>query len=289
MSTNKLTFGLPLDAPIKQTILPIVSNPTGIIYGYYIIAATTFDGSERTQPMLPTPVPITTVSLPTYGRIHGGKALIGGLTGSPVQQYMAAVYSDDELVSCEPGRAVVSAPWLAYDNFVSVADAGYSQQFSHALYTFKDRLTLGNLIQSLVYGMAAVNSPVADQVPPPTASNAVFSWYTNINEAALLTECPYFDFNWVGLFQASSEQTGTLATPITITNVEIPAGFKVFTVAHPTVIAGSDVTFDTLRVLITNADLISKTDPSVFKFMVETNNGGVPVELTLTVVGITES
>ena len=290
MSTNKLSFDLPLAAPITQTIVPVVSNPTGIIYGYYIIAATTFDGSERELALDPVPVPITTVSLPTFGRIHGGKELIGGLTGSAVQQYMAVVYPDNELVSCHAGRQVQSAPWLAHDNFFSVSDSGYSHMFSQALYTFKDRLTLGNLITSLVYGMDSVNNPASNtnQPVPPVASNAEFSWYAQIQEDALLSECPYFDFNWVGLFQTSAKQTGNLATPITITNLDVPTGFKVFTVAHPTVIAGSDVTFDTLRVMITNPSLIDKDGPSVFQFAVSTNQGTTMVELQLTVVGVTE-
>lgn len=242
--------------------------------------------------------------------LTGGRLNIARTNSPVVGQYMAAVWPDSELLKARtvhrygagnpvqagirggaqavPGAGALTIPWNGFSNFVDVSMLGYAHYWVNALNTTEDRLTLGVLVQSLTLGMASVpanfdpNTPIP---PDPENPNATMRWYANVSQSALIGACPYFDFNWVNLFQSKNKQyrNSTTVIPQSITPTTVPPGFKVFLVGtNPTVVVGTNVTYDTLRVMLIDPDAAPPGDYE-FAFTVSTDQGSAQVTLTLTV------
>lgn len=178
-------------------------------------------------------------------------------------------------------------PWNGFANFIDVSHTGYAHFWISALNYTHDRLTLGALIQSLTLGMASVPTSFDPEPPvPPNPENpdATMRWFANVSQSALVGACPYFDFNWVTLFQSKNQKyvNSCLVIPQNIVPTTVPAGFKVFFVNGPTVVTGTQVTYDTLRVMLIDPDAAPAGD-YVFQFDVTTDQGSSPVTLTLTI------
>lgn len=291
MPTNRTAFGLSLEKPSSQTVLPVIGKPSGRLYGYFSIAKTTFNGDETSFTMPDGDVPVTTVTHPTFGTILSGRQNISRTALPVVGQYMAACWSDAELIRANRAHTypegVQYIPWSGFSNFIDISYTGYSHEWIQALNGYEDRLVLSALFSSLTKGMDATAQgydPDPSVPPTPDNPNATMQWYANVTGTALVGECPYFDFNWVTLFQSKNQMynNSTAVIPQSITPTTVPAGFKVFLVNSPTVVPGTNVTYDTLRVMLLDAAQ-APAGTYVFEFDVTTDQGSAPVTLTVTI------
>lgn len=260
-TNNKL--GQPLVAPSAQTILPIINGGNGNIVGFYPIALTTFNGTERKFTLSQGDVPITSITLP--------RGIDDG-SGYGVGQYMAAVF-DAPLDKHD-------MPWLGYSEFVSINDIGYGMTWYQPVVGRGWVLQKGTLLAALSLGMD--QSPSAPDVPqPPTAVNGVLRWAGRLNLSSSEYECAFFDFNWVALFQA---KTSNANLPKRLEVLSNPPGgeFKSTLVPYPSATPLGMLEFNTVRILrLKNA----VAGDYVFNYrVVDHNNLSVTCELTLTVV-----
>lgn len=286
MATNvgsKTQFGLPLDNPSKQTILPvgIVQNSTFEVVGMFAIPETTFDGTETTyvvQPGAGGTVDIQSVTLP---------AKIAAPDYPPSQQFMAVTYTYEE---------AVPLPWGGFSEFIPNETTGYYSRWSTPVALRRHWYDPGSLIGSFLHGMAVY--PI--WVPPPSAptpdpEDGTLRWAVTLNLAAVAKECTFFDFNWVTLFQESifsvepnTEGGSNTWVPLQIITVTQPAGgeFRAAILQRPEYVAGGGTIFDTVRILRMTETIAAGT--YVFEFsVIATLNGtqaSTPVTLTLTVV-----
>lgn len=277
---SKTSFGLPLSKPSVQTVLPVMGKPSAQIYGFLLIPEETFDGTESYYATADGNVPVETVTLPIHNVISGGRPNIGRVD-TQVTQYMAAVWDDNELVSAVNRGQTLNAPWAGLTQFLSTETGFYHRYIQASNSNFVERLQLGTLIDGLVFGM---DSNAATPTPnPPTGDDATLNWTAKVGQASLVGECPYFDFAWTTLFDSHSKVDST-NTPIPqrLEVVTVPDGFKAFLVNRPTVVTGSNLTFDTVRIVVVDASNLTSTDYQ-FEFLIVTDQGSVPVTLTLTV------
>jgi hypothetical protein len=280
MSSNGNVYGLPLAAPSIQTILPVITSK-GRLMGFYPIASTTFNGSERSINLSDyNNVPITSVTLPT--QVQDG---IGTGTGGRVRQYMAAQWPENQ----EGLR-----PWLGSASLVNPDETGYYSWWSLPTESIMKHFGRGNLINSLLVRMNIV--PATPGTPSaPAGTNAGFTWVTSVNSVSLDTECPFIDFNWVQLFQTGFEtdpsQQGVSVLPVRIDTVSNPVGGEfraaiVQTLGGQQSVAGGSVIFNTVRIMKL-ADDVAAGDYA-FAFNISYVKDGTllvtPVTLTLTVV-----
>lgn len=282
---SKTVFGAELGKPSTQTILPVMGKPSARIYGFLLIPEETFDGTEVEYATADGNVPIETVTMSTYGVISGGRTGIGRVNALPVQQYVAAVWDDNDLVSAEGNRGTPKrCPWAGLTQFVSAQEGFFHRYIQASNSNFVERLQLGTLIDSLVFGMNVANSGSVPGPTPPDGSDAAMTWTAKIGQATLVGECPYFDFNWVTLFQSKYKvDEGTnVPVPMRMSITSVPAGFKAFLVNRPTVIPGTNLTYDTVRIVAIGGSDITTGDYE-FEFLIETDQGSTPVTLTLTV------
>lgn len=271
-STTNTKFGLPLDAPVTQTIIPVVSDFNFNVLGFFVIPSTEFDGTEETYTFdgITQPISITTVT-PTNRQMNGRPY------GQP--QYMAAVYNWVD--------TRVNRPWLGYPPFVSAEESGYWSRTNMTTTGTFFNGGLGSLIGGLVVNLAPdvvdENAPTPDVTTPQT-----MKWYAPLDLDAFPADCRFFDFNWLSLFKAKLDPISPLNSavdPLQVSVVSLPAGdyfaLKPVTSAGPTSTA-SGIMYDTLRVLI-----LSETVPAddyVFQLKVSNSeNQSVNVQLTLTV------
>jgi len=255
------TLGQPLATPSTQTMLPIICGGNGNLKGYFTIAKTTFTGEETSFMLAEGPVDITTVTLPD-------KVLFNNIG---VQQYMAAVFPDDE---------VLQVPWGGYSSWINNNNTGYKLSYVMATTGWLTRLNQGTLITNLLVNMAADATVVPGNVPP-AVSNAAIRWVAsmNVNESQL-SSCGFFDFLWTDLFATSSPSVD----PLSISVVSNPPGgqFKSTLVPYPVITPLGGPQFNTVRII--------KLQPAVagtytFNYVVtDTQNRQTPVSLVLTLV-----
>lgn len=254
-------YGLPLAAPSKQSILPIICGGNGSLQGFFTINTTTFTGSETSFALAEGSVAIKTVTLPSKvndGRNYG------------VEQYMAVVYSDDELLK---------RPWIGYSSWVNTNDTGYFLSYSMPTQGWMTRYGRGILITNLLVNMAA-DTMTPPSNTPPSASNAAIRWVASMEENSSQMDCGFFDFNWVQLFVAQSPNID----PLSIEIISNPVGgaFKSTLVPNPTVAPLGGVQFNTVRIIrLTTA----APGAYVFTYKVHDTKGGTTnCTLTLTLV-----
>lgn len=278
MSSNQ--YGLPLVAPSKQTLLPIVM-PSGKVYGFYPIASHTFAGTERTFALTQGSVPITTVTLAP----KNGTNVIGE---QRVQQFMAAQWSANlEGVS----------PWRGYEELVDVAvpnNIGYYSWWSMPVTYWFHHFGRGVLWNSLMFNLSKFVVATSNPTAPPVTTPAELRWACSMSAQAFATECAFIDFNWVSLFETQypvdPNQVGSGAIPLSISIVSNPVGgyFKASVLqaqGGQVIIPGGGAVFNTIR-------LLRLQDPPAgtytFTFSISANMGGEILSsaatLTLTVV-----
>lgn len=256
-------YGLALKAPIRQTILPAM-NESGIIYGWYPITATNFAGTERTFTLTDGPqtvVPITTVTTDS---------------GKGVPQYMAAVWPK--------GIAANYQPWAS--TLLMAPDAGYYRWWSMPSEAWLLHHGLGTLLTALE-GKMDLTVPAASTQAPPTASNGTLRWQASVKYDQLSGMCPFFDFNWITLFAATS--TGIDPVQIVVTGNPAPIApstvspMKAVVVGAPQAVAGGGVVYNTVRIM----KLADEVPAGSYTFnfnITDTKGQSTAVTLTLTVV-----
>lgn len=260
-TNNKL--GLPLAEPSVQTILPIINAGNGNIVGFYPIAQTSFDGTERQFALSQGNVPINTVTLPP--KINDG-------TGYGVKQYVAVIF--------DAPLDKHNMPWLGYSEFVDTNSTGYQLRWYQPSIGRGWLLQQGTVIGALALGMD--QSPPAPNTPvPPTAVNGTMRWAGRLDLNGSEYECAFFDFNWVELFQVKSENPNY---PKRLEVVSSPPGgeFKSSLVPYPALTPLGCPEFNTIRILrLKNA----VAGDYVFNYrVVDSNNLSVNVQFTLTLV-----
>jgi hypothetical protein len=275
MSANQ--YGLPLNSPSVQTVLPIMTT-SGNVVGFFPIARTTFQGTETTFTLTEGPVPITTVTLPP-------KNVTGVWDEQRVTQFMACQWPevDDAL-----------EPWIGYTELVSSNipnTLGFYSRWALTPTKMINFFGRGAYLDSLKFSMANfVNPGAASPENPNVTTPQALRWATTVNLAAFEQNCNFFDFNWATLFQAqfdpdpNVQNTGNAVIPLSISIASNPAGgfFKASVVTGQggqTIYPGGGVVFNTVRIL-------RLQDPPagtyVFTFDVSMNNNGVVTQTTAT-------
>jgi hypothetical protein len=256
---------LPLTAPSKQTIVPAMYQ-SGRMIGFYSIALRTFTGAETTLTLTDNVVvPIKSVTIdkdPTK-------------PGQP-QQYMAAVFPD--------GTPNLLRPWASQD--LREPSEGYLRMYSMPTETWMLRSQMSILQVALTQGMAGTVAAPTTPTAPTVTTPATLQWAASVSYEALLGDCPFFDFNWVTLFKASSS---TEAIRIVVTSNPGPtaghtnAPMVAQIIGIPTAVGQGVVRFDTIRIMKMQDDVPAGTYS--FGFNIYGENGLVtPSVLTLTVV-----
>lgn len=280
MSSSKTEFGLPLAAPSKQTILPVVTllNTTCTVHGFFAIPETTFTGTEtsfQVQAGTGGSVPVQSVTLPT--KINDG-------TGPVVSQYMAATW--DQIDS-------EKLPWGGYTSFIPSIETGFYSRWSTPTGLRKHWYDPGSLLGSFMYGMDMYPTYVPPTVPPIPGEDGTLRWVVSLNVASIDPACTFFDFNWVTLFATSlptvnEPGTNTVIPLEIITETNPPGGeFRAAILQRPEYVQGGGTMFNTIRILRMPVGTVEPGDYE-FTFTIRATNQGIiqttPVTLTLTVV-----
>jgi hypothetical protein len=269
-------LGLPLAAPSTQTIIPVIvgnrNGPVddaghqlmtnGTIVGWFSIASTTFDGTERSFTMTEGPLPITTVTLPQ---------LVQGSPTHRVEQYMAAVFNDlDEKTK----------PWLGFHGFIDTRESQYALQWFMPTQGQGYRFNRGPLITDLTVRMNANAGGGIPAVPPPVVTPAGLKWAVALTMADMAPDCGFFDFNWVELFKAQTVGY----EPLKIEIVSNPASgeFKTTIVPFPVTLPQGSVEYNTLRII--KLQPVSAGDYEFNYLVKDTHGGSTPVKFTLTII-----
>lgn len=285
MATNvgsKTQFGLSLDNPSKQTILPvgIVQNSTFEVVGMFAIPETTFVGTETTyvvQPGAGGTVDIQSVTLP---------AKIAAPDYPPSQQFMAVTYTYEE---------AKAQPWGGFSEFIYPENTGYYSRWSTPVALRRHWYDPGSLIGSFLRGMAVYPVYVPPVAPTPDPVDGTLRWAVTLNLASVAKECTFFDFNWVTLFNESifsvepdTQGGSNIWVPIQIITVTQPAGgeFRAAILQRPEYVAGGGTIFDTVRILRMSETIAAGTYEFDFSVTATLNGqqNSTPVKLTLTVV-----
>ncbi len=274
-STSATQFGLPLKSPSTQTILPIVEQfqSSARVLGYIVIASTEFDGTETSYEVVEgVNAPISSVTLPTS---------IAQNDHPLVPQYMAVVFSYDE---------AKQQPWSAWPNFFTFETSGFYSNWSLSKEVRRLNYGAGNLISSLTVKMDYVNP--AGTIPDPEAppvQDGTFKWVTNIDLSTVGPECSFFDFNWMDLLLSEPPAGVNNISPVRITTLTNPAGFKAAILQRPTTIPGGAIVFDTVRIVRLQDNLASGSYE--FDFQVTWMSEGVETtaDATLTLNLVTDT
>lgn len=275
---SAIQFGLPLNAPSKQTIIPILDH-YGRAYGFFPIASHTFTGAETSYVLADGTVNITTVTLPPK--------LQNNTNVSRVSQYMAAVYTPAQ---------VSLKPWRGFAEFVSSDNPGtigFYSWWSMPPGNWFQHFGAGVFINSFEFGMSeyAYTPPAGQGNPTVGNAAATMTWSTVVNLAAFENQASFIDFSWTALFQTTLKNNpnyspGEQVIPLSITTTSNPAGgyFKasvVQSLGAQSILPGGGSLFNTVRILRL-ADPVAGS--YVFGFNILDNLGNTtPVTLTLTV------
>ena len=254
-------YGLPLSSPSKQTILPILTED-GRVRGWYPIAVTTFNGTETSYTTSDgVVVPLKTVTTDT---------------GNGISQYMAAVFP--------VGLPFNYFPWASAD--LVDGGEGYYRWWSLPTEAWTLHFGAGPLIEGLEWGLGHAGVSPPTPPAPPGAANGTLTWRASVKYEALFGNCPFFDFNWITLFQAQS----TTVTPLRIVVTSNPAPIapatvppmKASVIALPVATPNGPV-YDTVRIM----KLADQVPPGTYTwtFAVYDDQGqSTPVNFVLTVL-----
>lgn len=262
-------YDIPLAAPSKQSILPVM-HVDGRVIGFYPIASTSFEGTETTYTTSDgVVVPLRPVTVDVNDPLR------------KVTQYMAAVFYPEYRINVVPNQHVVQRspePWASADLIVgdSTAYRWYTQATQTWFMHFGDGKYIGALRNNLDFTLGVVAPPT-----PPDAEDATMEWRASVDYLALFGECTFFDFNWMTAFLQKATRE-----PVRITVLENPAPIAPST-KHPLVAkvigrpvaTAKGVLYDSVRI-IKLVDAIPPDD-YVFKFEI-TDEKNLKTEVTFT-------
>lgn len=283
MVSNAVQFGLPLEKPSTQTILPIVeivNDVTCRLHGFFPIPETEFDGTETTFALAEGNVNIQSVTLPEPRITQDYDQYNPPL----IQQYMAATYSMDE---------AKNRPWIGYQAWIPNDDTGYFSWYSMPPGNWVNRYGEGGLVGSLRWDMTLTNLSGSSTPPtPPDGEDGTLTWVTTA-DITNQPDCPFFDFNWVKVFDVKPIPSGEEVpsgqiVPVSISIVSNPptGEFKATISGMPMYMPGGGVLWDTIRI-IRLKKVVAPGDYE-FNFKLVAVQDGIetttPVTLTLTAV-----
>lgn len=274
-STSSAQFGLALSSPVTQTILPVIENmgSSALVLGFFPIAKTTFQGTETTFALSSGSVGIQSYTI--ADRINSGH----GLDGIP--QYMAMVLSY---------RQATDRIYLGYTDFVNAGNDGYFSSWVMPSRDWMQRYNAGALLSSLQVGMATQNYAIPSNPSNPSADNGTLTWATSVDLSTNGSQCAFFDFNWLDLFNSSPVATNKgQVIPLSISTASNPAGgyFKATYIADkPTIVPGGAQMFTTIRIIRLQQDVPAGNYTFTFTISYTENSiqASTNVNLTLTVV-----
>ena len=227
-------YGLPLINEATQTILPVMTED-GRVHGWFAMNDTFAAGfTEGTFDAVDNELTLKTV---TAG-------------GAPtLKQFVAAVYPS--------GLPHNSKPW-ASEHMIEVSDGMY-RWWSLPTQGWKLHEGGGLLVEGLLTDLNIAN---AAALVPPAAPNinqpeAIVRWGVTVQDLLFNGACPYFDFNWLTLYNQGEQDLRIKGLEI-VKFPEIPDGytsvpFTAQLVGAPTAMPGSptspgNVLYDTLRI-----------------------------------------
>ncbi len=248
-------YGLPLQAPSIQTIIPAMTDD-GRVFGFYPIAQRTFNGSETTLTTSDGAIlPMKSVTVDPNPTLRA------------VAQYMAAVWPK--------GIAVKSQPWASAD-LIGNEDGAYSW-WSLPTQGWVHHFGKGTIITAITSNLRTGYSP--DAVVPPSAINGAQTWATSLSYQALSGDCAYFDFNWMTVFKAKNNNGND---PVRIQLLTNPGAILKATVIGTPVVTANGVIYDTVRIM-----RLGNVAPGNYEFtfrVIDTKDQRTDVTLTLTVL-----
>lgn len=240
---SSIQFGLPLDEPSKQTLLPYITD-SGRVYGFFPITETTFEGTETTFTVSEGyTVSLKTVTLPPTVSTNLREQY-------RVEQYMAAYF---------PSSIEGQKPWVGYPTLMRSDEPnplGYYSWWSMPVRTVLHHFSYGTYITALINNLAP-NIGTGSTSEPPVTTPQTLEWACSVDLQAFQPDCAFFDFSWTALFQTAPlfnpDQAGNTVIPASITVVSNPGGgvFKAVQVQSggQSIYPGGGVTFDTIRIL----------------------------------------
>jgi hypothetical protein len=266
MSTK---YGLPLSATSKQNILPAITED-GLIKGWYPIAETTFTGAETTFVLSDSTVPVSSVTVDVAPEVTATEKVVPPRTLS----YMAAVFPK--------GLAANLSPWSSADLIPPDANVGsrWSLTTQNGALLVEGTSLLVQGLKGLDLNRPGAALPAAIQVPDVTTPLAL-TWNSSMAYSLINGACSFFEFNWVTLFQASSQDI----TPLSISVVSVPpnihgsAPFAAVRVG-PSVATPNGPVYSTMRVVRLHEPGLIPTGVYVFVFRVM-GAGGLTADVTL--------
>lgn len=249
---SQVMFGLPLNQPSHQTILPLITD-SGRLYGFFPIAANTFTGTETSYTVAPgVTVSVTSVTLPpmnqTNVHMDGQRA---------VSQYMAAYF---------PVNREGTEPWRQYSTLISIDpkinNLNIYDWWSQPGATWVHHFSRGVYLNALEFRLdPSIPIPPTTSGPNVTTPQSL-TWAASVNLQSLQTSCPFIDFNWLALFQSSFAQDlnnpqGTTFVPVQIQPVTNPPGGYLKAAVVTGVggsmggeaVPGGGIVFNTVRIL----------------------------------------
>jgi hypothetical protein len=271
---SQLIFGLPLNEPSKQTILPYITD-SGRIYGFFPISLTTFQGTEQTFTVDAgaRTVNLQTVTLPA---MNSANTVLDN--AQRVQQYMAAYF---------PISQEGIQPWRTFSSIVLPTPSKLRMYswWSMPGATLVNHFSRGVFLNALEFAMNPSVPIPLPPVTPPVTTPQTLSWAATIQQQTLQSECSFIDFSWLELFQANvnandpNNLQGNNILPIAVTSIVNPPGgyFKAVVLAgamgsNQVAIPGGGVIYNTIRI-------IRLQDPPAgaytFTFQISYTNGGV--------------
>lgn len=306
--SSRNTFGIkfPTGVTVKQTILPVMTVFNRIV-GFFPIASTTFDGTERTYALASGTIPITSVALPA-------KNETSYLDENRQELFMVAFWPEGtgELSTTtnpntlpwrrdpdDAGKQLTTfrdlEPWLGYPEFVDGGRPkaiGYYTWWSMPAVLWKNYFGRGVYLDALVNDM---DEPIVARDPtpnPPVTTPQTLRWACTANKESFQLDCAWYDFNWITQFKTAypsdSEQIGNGLVPMSIEIATNPPGgfFKAVVVQSvQTIIAGGAPVFDTVRILrLADPDAGDYTFTFNIKASINGSTVSIPATLTMTVV-----
>ena len=271
----KVEFGKPLEQPITQTLLPVVSTLYGAasVVGYVPIVSTEYnDGS------------ISQVTIGGISYSIGSVTMPHGITnpGLPVQprQFVAVLFD------LEQSR---TQPWIGIEGFIPNDRAQFSSHWCAPADGARNNWNFGPLVGSLVLGMDRYVTSPEDGTPtePGVDATAALNWTATLDRGASRA-CSFFDFNWFQLFHAEVT-AGNLpreTVPLSISYVQQPASghFVASTVQIPVLLPEFGRVYNTIRIQRMNTDIPLGDHQFVFQIKHVVNGiiGTKDVNFTLT-------
>jgi hypothetical protein len=256
-------YDVPLKVNSTQTILPVLTED-GRVHGFYPIAETVFDNTQTTYTTSDgVQVPLKAVTVDANPALHN------------ITQYVAAVFP--------LGLPVNLTPWSSVDLIdpSEGAYSWYSMPTQGWVTHFAKGICIGAIQNNLAPGVVTPVTPTA-----PTAQGGAMDWRASLNYQALVGDCAFFDFNWMTVFRAKSNNDNApvriqvLSNPAVVPPATVPP-MKATIIGIPQA-SGTGVVYDTIRIM-----KLTDLTPGAYEFnfrVLDTTGLYTDVLFTLTVL-----